>query len=73
MQIDKLFQILFSEQFKHRFETIIIYLSVGGFLLHLALIGLHHLDIFTIRSGSDELFEKTFLHIKGNNSLDIVI
>lgn len=57
MQIDKLFQILFSEQFKHRFETIIIYLSVGGFLLHLALIGLHHLDIFTIRSGSDELFE----------------
>ncbi len=57
MQSTRLFQLFFSDSFKQKFENIIIYLSVGGFLIHLLLIGLHHADILTIRSGEDRLFE----------------
>ncbi|MCI5080528.1 MAG: hypothetical protein MRY78_02485 [Saprospiraceae bacterium] len=57
MQSTRLFQLFFSDSFKQKFEHIIIYLSVGGFLIHLLLIGLHHADILTIRSGEDRLFE----------------
>jgi hypothetical protein len=36
--IDQWFEQLFGNRFKHRFETIILYLALGGFFLHLAII-----------------------------------
>lgn len=54
-KLGALYDILFSDQFKHRFEQSIIFLAIVGFLVHLSLITLNRLDIITVKPGVDLL------------------
>ncbi|MCR9101580.1 MAG: hypothetical protein NXI25_16590 [bacterium] len=53
---EKLFRFFFNPSFRHRFERIILGLSIGSFLLHLLLIFLHDLQWVDFGQSADELF-----------------
>jgi|AntRauTorckE5430_2_1112549.scaffolds.fasta_scaffold02097_7 hypothetical protein len=53
---EKLFRFFFNPSFRHRFERIILSLSIGSFLLHLLLIFLHDLQWLDFGASADELF-----------------
>lgn len=55
MTLHKVYDFFFSEAFKHRFENFILYLSIGGFLVHLSLIGLYNYDLLPFPGESIEL------------------
>ncbi|MHC4379009.1 MAG: hypothetical protein ACYS26_20615 [Planctomycetota bacterium] len=53
---EKLFRFFFNPSFRHRFERVILGLSIGSFLLHLLLIFLHDLQWVDFGQSADELF-----------------
>jgi hypothetical protein len=55
MQLRKVYDYFFSDSFKNRFENFILYLSIGGFLIHLALIGLYNYDLLPFSNMEVEL------------------
>ncbi len=56
MQIDRIFDYLFSKKVKSTIEDIFLLLAVIGFIIHLILIGLYHIDWISIGT-SDELLK----------------
>ena len=54
--VDKSFDFFFNTTFRRRFELLILYLGIGSFLLHLALILLHDLRWVNLGRTADELF-----------------
>ncbi len=54
--VNDLFELFFKERFRHRFETVILYLGIGGFLLHLLLILLHDIHWINLGASAEEFF-----------------
>lgn len=54
--VDKSFGILFGQRFRHRFEAVILYLGIFGFLAHLTLIFLHDIGWIDFGRASEGLF-----------------
>ena len=55
--IDKGYEYFFSDAFNHRFERIILFMALGGFLIHLGLIFLQTYQIIHIPTAHPELLE----------------
>lgn len=53
---EELFRFFFNPSFRHRFERVVLFLSIGSFLLHLLLILLHDLQWLDFGASTDELF-----------------
>ena len=54
--INNSFNFFFDTSFQRRFEMLILYLGIGSFLVHLALIFLHDLRWIDLGASADELF-----------------
>ena len=46
--LDRLYEGVFNDKLRHRFEQAILWLSVTGFLIHLAMIELHRLELLPL-------------------------
>ncbi|MEM7512564.1 MAG: hypothetical protein AAF388_16640 [Bacteroidota bacterium] len=57
IKLDYWFDYIFNEESKHRVDKVIIKIALVSFLLHLGLIFLHKVGLFTILSYPEELFE----------------
>ncbi len=55
-RIDRWFEVVFSERGKEGFENLTLWLAIGGFLVHLGLIGFHNLGYLEVLTYKEELF-----------------
>jgi len=56
-QIDRLFHNFFRESVKHRIELVILYLAIGGFIIHLILIFAHQWELVSFGGAAKAFFD----------------